>query len=59
MRIDRKDLRDAFAFLLGSAIIVHEAFLHDLDRIGLLGVALALMGFGVGKFNGRHSHKDR
>jgi hypothetical protein len=51
-----KDVRDLVAFTLGLAIIVNEAFLAEppLDRVGLLGVALALMGFGIGKFNGRH-----
>jgi hypothetical protein len=51
-----KDVRDLVAFTLGLAIIVNEAFLAEppLDRVGLLGVALALMGFGIGKFHGRH-----
>jgi hypothetical protein len=51
-----KDLRDAIAFTSGLAIVVNEAFFGNppLDRIGVLGAGLALMGYGVGKFNGRH-----
>ena len=46
-------MRDAISFLLGLLIICHEAFVHQLDRPGLLIVAAGLMGYGLGKFNGR------
>lgn len=55
-----EDIRDAFAFALGAAIIIFEAFIADppLDRPGLLLVAIGLMGYGAGRWNGRHKEND-
>ena len=52
----KKDAIDAVTFAVGLSIVGNEAFIANppLDRVGVLGAGLALMGYGVGKFNGRH-----
>ena len=52
----KKDVIDAVTFAVGLSIVGNEAFIANppLDRVGVLGAGLALMGYGVGKFNGRN-----
>ena len=52
--LNRQDVRDVIAFLLGLAIVIHQAFINDDLSIELVIAGIGLMGYGLGRWNGRH-----
>jgi len=53
--LNRQDVRDVIAFLLGLAIVINQAFFTNDDlSVELVIAGIGLMGYGLGRWNGRH-----